>query len=721
MNTQPSESELEAAMRQEFFSKDSPNLQLPIASKSKKNLDDNRSVLEELEEAMRQAFLPQTQPRSSRQYLYRPFETKNSIRLFQLKPGSREDPIEGRLICVSFDSRPKYEALSYAWGNSATRHHILTDEGTIPMTASVRSALTRLRLQGRVRVLWIDALCINQGDNDEKSEQILLMPKIYSSALRVVVDLGEQSDRSDLAIKLIVKIASTSFYAFSGNFLSDSALITFGLPHGQAKIWKDLRAFWARPWFRRIWVIQEFVLAKDVTMICGEWEGSWEIFSDATVKINEYRLLRLNSNLQVGDSLKANVGLLLMLLICAQRVLGDRSEYLVYRLTKLLELDDSALKEAEVGEPYLATMATVFKSNPNISNEFSKLRQNDAFDRFAYFGLPRSKTGVRKSPGLPLIELITWAETAEATNPRDRLFALLSLANDLDEEELQLLRPHYMEPVKSVVCRYASVLVRKGCCMKILYHAFLQPEPNGLPSWAGDWITPANPISKKTHVADMGPDIYKAGGNSKPNAQMGDALDVLIVSGGLVDTIDCVGLGPIIPREAGHFLPMLANSALDNADAIFETLSSYPTGESLFEVKWRTLIANRTAITYQEPLERYGDLFRVWRDELKGKTYAPRDEDIYTMAPEELFHALSSVSSQKLCRTRSGYVGLAPTSAEAGDHICVLSGGIVPFVLRDSAERPGMFRMVGGCYIHGIMKGEAFNFPHWQEKSLELH
>jgi hypothetical protein len=202
---------------------------------------------------------------------------------------------------------------------------------------------------------------------------------------------------------------------------------------------------------------------------------------------------------------------------------------------------------------------------------------------------------------------------------------------------------------------------------------------------------------------------------------MGDAPDVLIVSGGLVDTIDRVGLGPIIPRTGGPLLPMLANSALDNVDAIFETLSSYPTGESLFEVKWRTLIANKTAITHKEPPEWYGDLFRRWRDEIKGKTIAPSDKDIYAMAPEEYFLALSCVSNQKLCRTRGGYVGLVPTSAEVGDHVCVLSGGIVPFVLRDSAERLRMFHMVGGCYIHGIMKGEAFKFPHWQERSLELH
>jgi hypothetical protein len=221
-----------------------------------------------------------------------------------------------------------------------------------------------------------------------------------------------------------------------------------------------------------------------------------------------------------------------------------------------------------------------------------------------------------------------------------------------------------------------------------------------------------------------GGNIYKAGGGSKPDARIGEAPDVLVISGGFVDTIDCVGLGSILPRRAGPFFPMLANLALDNVDAIFESLESYPTGELLSEVKWRTLIANKTAIAHKEPPARYGNLFRHWRAEMKGKTIAPTDADIYHMVPEEYFLALREVTNQKLCRTRVGYVGLVPTPAQAGDHIYVFSGAIVPFVLRDSAERPGIFRMVGGCYIHGIMKGEAFNFPGWKEKNwkfLRLH
>jgi hypothetical protein len=218
-----------------------------------------------------------------------------------------------------------------------------------------------------------------------------------------------------------------------------------GLPHARAKTWKYFNAFWARPWFRRIWVIQEFVLAKDITMICGEWEGSWEFFSLVIVKINEYKLHLVSSQLHVGDyndQLKASVGVMLMVMICTRRALADWNGYVVYRLTILLETGDTLLKESEGVEPYLAAMAMILKSNPNIAWEFSRLRQNDAFDRYAYFGLRRSRKTSRKPPGKPpgspLTEVITMLGPAEATVPSDRLFALLNLANDLDEHELQL-------------------------------------------------------------------------------------------------------------------------------------------------------------------------------------------------------------------------------------------------------------------------------------------
>jgi hypothetical protein len=74
-----------------------------------------------------------------------------------------------------------------------------------------------------------------------------------------------------------------------------------------------------------------------------------------------------------------------------------------------------------------------------------------------------------------------------------------------------------------------------------------------------------------------------------------------------------------------------------------------------------------------------------------------------------------------MCGTRSGYVGLVPLYTENGDLISIFKGGRVPSVLRPSSRWEGMFRLIEGCYTHGLMKGEAFKLLYWQVVDLRLH
>jgi hypothetical protein len=251
------------------------------------------------------------------------------------------------------------------------------------------------------------------------------------------------------------------------------------------------------------------------------------------------------------------------------------------------------------------------KQNPLFPIIFSELRKSETFDIFAFFQIPRSKYSNAKFQRFPLIELMGTLEAAEATDPRDTRFALLSLANDLDEEEILFLHPDYEEDVKSVVCRYASALVRKGYFRKILYNAHLEPSPHNLPSWVPNWIAPVTPITKKVSLGAHGKYIYKAARNTTQQARMGDTPDVFVVSGGSVDTIDYVSLGTVMPRTAGIFLHAVVNIILKDIDRIFDGLSTYPTGEPLSEVKWKTLIANSTMFTHQEAPSSDRNIYRV--------------------------------------------------------------------------------------------------------------
>lgn len=108
-----------------------------------------------------------------------------SIRVLDLKrqrgPDSNE-PLRGTLRVIPLDSAIPFDALSYVWGQLSTPSETLCCSGVgIAITANLHAALTELRRQ-RSRTIWIDAVCINQNDEKEKTAQIPLMGDVYSQA-----------------------------------------------------------------------------------------------------------------------------------------------------------------------------------------------------------------------------------------------------------------------------------------------------------------------------------------------------------------------------------------------------------------------------------------------------------------------------------------------------------------------------------------------------------
>ncbi|KAF4493230.1 Heterokaryon incompatibility 6, OR allele [Fusarium agapanthi] len=123
--------------------------------------------------------------------VYQPITGDKEIRLLILEPGAREDPLECQLVNAELSWRTRFEALSYAWGDGTIKYQLKCSGHDICVRANLHDALLDLRHPTRKRVLWIDALCINQADNDEKSNQIRLMHEIYSQAQEVLIYLGK--------------------------------------------------------------------------------------------------------------------------------------------------------------------------------------------------------------------------------------------------------------------------------------------------------------------------------------------------------------------------------------------------------------------------------------------------------------------------------------------------------------------------------------------------
>jgi hypothetical protein len=180
------------------------------------------------------------------QYLYSPLSQPDSIRLLQLLP-RKEDLQNLRCKLIEYtlqnsdNSSHLYEALSYVWGSEDKPQSIIVDDQNLSITQNLYTSLLRLQNYSFPRILWVDAICINQVDEKEKEHQIPLMAEIYLKANRVLVWLGEAEDGGDQALKAIHHAGETS-----AKYLSHAESY-------RPQILKLLR----RPWFQRIWVREQ--------------------------------------------------------------------------------------------------------------------------------------------------------------------------------------------------------------------------------------------------------------------------------------------------------------------------------------------------------------------------------------------------------------------------------------------------------------------------------
>jgi hypothetical protein len=181
------------------------------------------------------------------QYSYSPLQAgQNRIRLLRLLPAEADEAeIQCELFDYSLDDSRRnhlYEALSYVWGDPKNTLPVLMHGQRFEVTVNLHAALLRLRNHAMQRILWVDAICINQVDQKEKEHQIQAMAKIYGQANRVVVWLGEAADGSDEAIEQL---------RVTGDNTPSAPIRERGPISGPTL------ALLQRPWFRRIWVKQQ--------------------------------------------------------------------------------------------------------------------------------------------------------------------------------------------------------------------------------------------------------------------------------------------------------------------------------------------------------------------------------------------------------------------------------------------------------------------------------
>lgn len=147
---------------------------------------------------------------------------------------------------------------------------------TLPVTRALLDVLRDIYEPQRRRRIWIDAICINQGDEKEKATQVKMMERIYKTAVNVLVWLGPSVENSDLAFDYASTVVE-GCANISERYVDENRLPSFNLPSVTDPVWGAIGDSFGHRWFTRLWVIQEVVLASNVVVVCGTKRVAWSL------------------------------------------------------------------------------------------------------------------------------------------------------------------------------------------------------------------------------------------------------------------------------------------------------------------------------------------------------------------------------------------------------------------------------------------------------------
>jgi len=206
----------------------------------------------------------------------------DEIRLLELLPATfhkSPDFIACRLVIRRLSEDPQYEALSYTWGTLARDVPIFVvpnalPEGlavskALPVTPQLYAALKRLRWEATSRYLWVDQICIDQTSNNERSQQVLLMDKIYEQSTQTIIWLGEEDQHRGSFEEMISLLNNEADPKAGVATVTKAFAADQGVGNRRQNAVTNLLN---RDWFTRAWVFQEAVLSKELSVRCGGME-----------------------------------------------------------------------------------------------------------------------------------------------------------------------------------------------------------------------------------------------------------------------------------------------------------------------------------------------------------------------------------------------------------------------------------------------------------------
>ncbi|KAK0646920.1 heterokaryon incompatibility protein-domain-containing protein [Cercophora newfieldiana] len=310
-----------------------------------------------------------------------------------------------------------YEALSWTWGKADDKFAILIKKGDKTYKKRVRKelalALKYLRRPGKKRVLWIDAVCIDQDDLGERNHQVQMMSRIYTRSEQVCVWLGEADSDSEMAI----------------NFIRDEIrelrnFDTISSNTEYSKKWRALMSLMQREWFFRRWVVQEIALAGAATVYCGPHSVPWKSFAVAVELFVEVETAthRLSEVMGRDEKLRHVPGWFEYVSELGASLLVQATGKLFRTRRTPMQQDPDSSDEDIPGDDHdrrrHSEEAKALKKKVEEDRIRQRLRETQTID-------PLERRSL-----LSLEYLVTTMFIFKATEPRDVVYALLAIARD---------------------------------------------------------------------------------------------------------------------------------------------------------------------------------------------------------------------------------------------------------------------------------------------------
>ncbi|KAJ4290086.1 hypothetical protein N0V88_006592 [Collariella sp. IMI 366227] len=592
------------------------------------------------------------------------------IRLLSLST-TKDDELCASIKDVPFDKDdpPVYSALSYVWGTGDFTIPLNCDGAVLHITPTLEEALRQTIKLDHSEALWVDQICINQQNFEERSQQVKMMNSIFKCAGKVLAYLGASTPSTPLAVDLITRVGTIAKGMSGDMFLwdreqydeeslkkyeeiSNEESEKLGIPFSEIDSWDAFSEFFNRPWYERIWIVQEMLPSRNALVICGDYSVPWDLVKGAATWHHH----------KAGAIAKRH-----------------RRSINGIELTAGMELTWNI----RMGTEYLA-------------------------DLFGQKTTPVYRWELQR--------LLTTFRRRKATDPHDKVYALLGLS-DLDfDVESGKFEVDYSKDVKAVFTYTTRAIINRAALSRSNLDILLQgrrstctceddatPPSDDWPSWVPDWRRHMG-VGCEWGVGqhfDKWHDEHAAGTHVDEKEEGADPF-ALRARGTIIGRV-------VHLSQYHHFSQIIQHGRLREArDMFVGIVSSYPTGQDLDIVFALTMLGGtvpQNILDKGTTIQQYTDNYLGFLDSLMMPQNTSEEARTRQLKASWYHHTFGFDNNwlqavlKAYCERRwyvldTGYVGLGNHNMHEGDVVAKLVGLSVPCVLRPLETGDG-YRFIG--------------------------